>query len=381
MDHQLTGVAVLGSTGSIGTQTLDVIRALGDRFRVIALAAGRNTGLLYEQTAEFRPLFVCAEAPLDPASLAGARQAPINELVLHPDVDVVVVGTTGAAGLAPTLAALRAGKAVALANKEVLVMAGAILSETARASGGQLRPVDSEHSAIWQCLWGEDHAGIDRLILTASGGALRDRAAGSLSTVTATEALNHPTWSMGRKITVDSATLFNKGLEMIEAQWLFDVPFERVDVVMHRESIVHSLVEFRDGSVKAQLGLPNMRLPIQCALTYPERLPCPAVPRLDLATLGSLSFSPPDMGRYPCLALAMEAGRRGGSYPAVLAAADEIAVERFLAGGLRFTDIARVVEHTLAAHTGDAAPGLDAILAADRWARGHAGNQLAGLAV
>lgn len=379
MGAQGTGVAVLGSTGSIGTQTLDVIRALDGRLRVVGLAAGRNTELLYAQAAEFRPELVSAETPLDPERLSGARVAPITELALHPAVDVLVVGTTGRVGLEPSLAALQAGKAVALANKEALVMAGAVLSRAVRAPG-QLRPVDSEHSAIWQCLWGETPEAVARLILTASGGALRDRPLDTLATVTPQEALRHPTWNMGRKITVDSATLFNKGLETIEARWLFDVPLERIEVVMHRESIVHSLVEFRDGSVKAQLGLPNMRLPIQCALTYPERLPCPAVPRLDLAALGSLQFAAPDFGRYPCLALAMEAGRRGGTYPAVLAAADEVAVEQFLAGRIGFTEIPRVIESTLDAHTPVADPDLEAILAADAWARSHARTLLAGRA-
>ncbi len=376
MDQRVIGVAVLGSTGSIGTQTLDVIRALGGRLRVVALAAGRNTDLLYRQVAEFRPSFVCADTALDPDRLAGARVVPMEEMVSHPDVDVAVIGTTGAAGLAPTLAALRAGKAVALANKEVLVMAGAVLTRAAAEGGGELRPVDSEHSAIWQCLWGEDRGGIARLILTASGGALRDRPPETLDAVTPEEALRHPTWTMGRKVTVDSATLFNKGLETIEARWLFDVPVERIEVVMHRESIVHSLVEFRDGSVKAQLGLPNMRLPIQCALTYPERLPC-AVPRLDLAALGSLQFAPPDFGRYPCLALAMEAGRRGGTYPAVLAAADEVAVEEFLAGRIRFTDIPRLIERVLTAHVPGPEDDLAAVLEADAWARRQAYEALA----
>jgi len=301
---------------------------------------------------------------------------PMEAMAAHPDVDVVLVGTPGAAGLAPTLAALRAGKAVALANKEVLVMAGAVLTRAAAEGGGELRPVDSEHSAIWQCLWGEARGGIARLILTASGGALRDRPVESLDTVTPEEALRHPTWTMGRKVTVDSATLFNKGLETIEARWLFDVPVDRIEVVMHRESIVHSLVEFRDGSVKAQLGLPNMRLPIQCALTYPERLPCP-VPRLDLAALGSLQFALPDFARYPCLALALEAGRRGGTCPAVRAAADEVAVEEFLSGRIRFTDIPRLIERVLAAHSPGPEDDLDAVLEADTWARRQARAVLA----
>jgi 1-deoxy-D-xylulose-5-phosphate reductoisomerase len=376
MGDHMTGVAVLGSTGSVGTQTLDVIRALGDRFRVVGLAAGRNASLLYAQAAEFHPAFVCAEASLDPAQLTGATIAPMMEMAVHPDVDVLVVATTGRAGLEPSLAALRAGKAVALANKEALVMAGPVLARAATRPA-QLRPVDSEHSAIWQCLWGESPDSVERLLLTASGGALRDRPLDSLSRVTPEESLRHPTWSMGRKITVDSATLFNKGLETIEARWLFDVPLERIEVLMHRESIVHSLVEFRDGSVKAQLGRPSMHLPIQCALTYPERLPCPSVPRLDLAALGELRFGAPDFARYPCLALAMEAGRRGGTLPAVLAAADEVAVEQFLDGHIRYTDIPGVIEATLAAHDPIAEPDLDAILAADAWARTFAESLMA----
>ncbi|MFN8555864.1 MAG: 1-deoxy-D-xylulose-5-phosphate reductoisomerase [Dehalococcoidia bacterium] len=368
----MTGVAVLGSTGSIGAQTLDVIRSLPEHFHVVALAAGRNVDLLYRQVTEFRPRLVCADAEIDRALLADVQVAPIVEVATHPDVDVVVVGTVGAAGLLPTLAALRAGKAVALANKEALVMAGELVVATAKAGGGQLRPVDSEHSAIWQCLWGEEPDGIARLLLTASGGALRDLPLAALADVTPAQALRHPTWSMGRKITVDSATLFNKGLETMEAHWLFDVPMDRIEVVMHRESIVHSLVEFLDGSIKAQLGTPSMMLPIQCALSYPRRLPRPHDQRLDLGALGSLRFASPDFDRYPCLSLAIEAGRKGQSYPAVAAAADEVAVERFLATEIRFTDIAAVIEQTLAAHDSVPAADLDTILAADAWARSYA---------
>src|SRR5579884_2626320 len=270
-DPPLTGVAVLGSTGSIGTQALDVLAGLGERFRVIGLSAGRNTALLYQQIKTWKPKLVCCERELDGAVLAsaGARLAKPEAIACDPDVDVVLVGTSGTAGLMPTLAALKAGKAVALANKEVLVMAGAIVRATADGSAGSLRPVGSEPRAIWRCPWGAERRHVERLILTASGGALRDRPLAELPRVTPDEVLRHPTWVMGRKITVDCATLLNKGLEMIEASWLFDVPIERVDVVMHRESIVHSLVEFSDGSVKAQLGLPDMRLPIQLALTYP----------------------------------------------------------------------------------------------------------------
>jgi 1-deoxy-D-xylulose-5-phosphate reductoisomerase len=287
----------------------------------------------------------------------------------HPDADLVVVATVGTTGLAPTLAALRAGKTVALANKEVLVIAGQLITAEANRHKAELRPIDSEHSAIWQCLWGEQPLSVRRIILTASGGPFRDTPPEELDRVTAEQALRHPNWQMGQKITVDSATLLNKGLECIEARWLFDVPLDRIDVLLHRESIVHSLVEFHDGSVKAQLGVPDMRLPIQCALTYPERVPSTAVPHLDLRHIGALNFGTPDMKRYPCLSLALEAGRRAGTFPAVLCAADEVAIQHFLAGHLRFTDIARVIENALAAHSGAANPTLDDILAADASAR------------
>jgi 1-deoxy-D-xylulose-5-phosphate reductoisomerase len=365
------GVAVLGSTGSIGTRALDVLAQHPDRFRVVALAAGRNVALLAEQVARFAPSFVgCEAAGFDPGD--GARLLPMEEIVARPDVELVVAGTVGVAGLGATLCALRLGKPVALANKEVLVMAGRVIGETARAGGGSLRPVDSEHSAIWQCLWGERPESVGKIILTASGGAFRDLPAEDLTRVTPAQALHHPTWQMGRKITVDSATLMNKGLETIEARWLFDVPLERVEVLMHRESIVHSLVEFRDGSVKAQLGEPDMRLPILCALAYPERLADARAPRLDLGRVGALHFAPPDGARFPCLGLAMEAGRRGGTFPAVLVGAGEAAVEGFLAGEIGFTEMACVVEDALGAHEPDDDSEIEAVLAADAWARRRA---------
>lgn len=372
---QSIGLAVLGSTGSIGRQTLEVVRSLQGRLRVVALAAGVNVTLLEEQAREFSPQFLYAEREGDylrqriGSGDLPSRWASMEEMAGHPEVDLVVIATVGAAGLGPTLAALRAGKAVALANKEVLVMAGHIVTAEARRHGAQLRPVDSEHSAIWQCLWGESPESVQRIVLTASGGPFRDTPLEELAQVTAEEALRHPTWQMGQKVTVDSATLLNKGLECIEARWLFDVPLERIEVLLHRESIVHSLVEFRDGCVKAQLGLPDMRLPIQCALTYPERLPSSMVPRLDLRSLSTLSFGMPDMKRFPCLGLALQAGRRGGTYPAVLSAADEVAVRHFLAGHIGFLDIARAVEDALSAHQGVSHPSLEEILAADAWAR------------
>jgi 1-deoxy-D-xylulose-5-phosphate reductoisomerase len=371
------GLAVLGSTGSVGRQTLQVVESLSDRFDVVALSAGGNVTLLEEQARRFKPRMVWASRQDDYVrdTLIGrgrARWAELDEMAADPRVDIVVLATVGAAGLGPAIAALRAGKAVALANKEVLVMAGQLLVEEARKNGGELRPIDSEHSAIWQCLWGESNDAIDRIILTASGGPFRDMSVDELSRVTAEEALKHPNWEMGKKITVDSATLLNKGLECIEARWLFDVPLERIDVLLHRESIIHSMVEFRDGSIKAQLGVPDMRLPIQCALTYPERLASDAVPKLDLRLMSTLNFAVPSLRKYRCLSLALQAGRKGGTYPAALAAADEIAVQHFLGGYIRFTDIANVLDDVLSAHKDVPDPGLDDLLAADQWARAYA---------
>ncbi len=369
-------VAVLGSTGSIGRQALDVIRRAPGRFSVVALAAGRNVAELSRQVIEFSPEFAWADAdslPLrDALAVTGARWLTMDEMATAPDVDVLLVGTAGAAGLTPTIRALEAGRPVAIANKEVLVMAGHLVRAALLRGGGDLRPVDSEHSAIWQCLWGEEAHEIRRIILTASGGAFRDFDPSQLAAVTAEQALNHPTWKMGAKITVDSATLMNKGMETIEATWLFGVPMAKVEVVLHRESIVHSLVEFSDGSVKAQLGLPDMRLPIQLALAYPDRLQEPPAPPLDLAAVGALHFGTPDTERFPCLALAMEAGRRGGTLPAVMAAADEVAVTRFLAGGLGFAAIPAVIERVMERHSPVPDPDLDAILDADAWARREA---------
>ncbi|MSQ42177.1 MAG: 1-deoxy-D-xylulose-5-phosphate reductoisomerase [Dehalococcoidia bacterium] len=372
MARNVIGLAILGSTGSVGRQALDVVRALPGRFHVVALAAGANVGLLRGQLAEFAPDVAWARPGHESRQLAAdfgtGRWLPMEQIVARPDVDVVLVATSGKAGLAPTLAALRAGKAVALANKEVLVVGGhAVRAEL--AAGGELRPVDSEHSAIWQCIWGEAPEAIARLTLTASGGAFRDYDLDALERVTPEQALAHPTWVMGPKITVDSATLFNKGLEAIEARWLFDIPLGRIDVVQHRESVVHSLVTFVDGSVKAQLGEPDMRLPIQCALTYPERVPVELAPPLDLAARGALHFGPVDVARFPALALTLEAGRRDGSYAAMLSGADEAAVEHFLAGRCRFTDIAKLLERALDAHRSRTDPTLEELLAAEQWGR------------
>ena len=374
-----TTLVLIGSTGSIGTQTLDVVRAMPERYRVLGLAAGRNLDALEAQAREFRPRYLWAAANgTDGGRLraiaddVGASVAPMEAMAADLEGDVLVVGTAGRAGLEPTLTALERGADVALANKEVVVMAGALVRAAADTGGGQLRPIDSEHSAIWQCLWGEEEHEIRRIILTASGGALRDLAPDQLAEVTPEQALRHPTWNMGAKITIDSATLMNKGMETIEARWLFDVPYERVEVIQHAESIVHSLVEFADGSVKAQLGYPDMRLPIQLALSWPLRLR-PTTEPLDLAAVGSLNFSAPDLGRYPCLRLAMRAGLAGGAHPAVLAAADEVAVEAFLGREIRFDQIPALVEYALDAHEGTsqsgAEPSLEQIDAADEWAR------------
>jgi 1-deoxy-D-xylulose-5-phosphate reductoisomerase len=374
MDKPVKGVAVLGSTGSVGTQAIEVLAALGNRYRVTGLAAGRNLSLLEAQIAQFHPAsFACSEEA-DPAEAAGlvrsyaTRRSTLEEIATAPDVDILLVATSGTAGLPAALLALQCGKTVALANKEILVIAGALLRQAAREGGGELRPVDSEHSAIWQCLWGESGSP-KRLILTASGGALRDLSYEDLFSVTPAEALRHPTWDMGPKITIDSASLLNKGLETIEARWLFDIPLERIEVVQHRESIVHSLAEMVDGSVKAQLGYPDMRLPIQCAITYPGRLPLAWSHPLDLVQAGGLSFEAIDSRRFPCLGLAMEAGRRECTYPAVLVGADEVAVERFLAGDIGFMDIPRLIEAALAAHVPVVQPQLADIVEAGEWAR------------
>ncbi len=365
-------VAILGSTGSIGRQALEVVRAFPDRLKVVGLAAGSNVALMLEQVREFRPAFFSLESDADRKQVQAqepeAKYLSSPEMAAHPDVDLVLVATAGKAGLAPTLAALGSRKQVALANKEALVMAGQIVTAAASNAGLAILPVDSEHSALWQCLQGENHRAA-RLLLTASGGAFRDRPAGELASVTPEEALRHPTWRMGRKVTVDSATLMNKGMEVLEARWLFDIPMERIQVVMHPESIVHSMVEFEDGSVKAQLSQPDMRLPIQYALSSPERWANPALPRLDFATVGNLRFGPVDIARYPCLRLALEAGLRGGTYPAALCAADEAAVDLFLGGKIGFLDIPRLVERTLGRHRNVEPPSLYDILAADAWAR------------
>ncbi len=377
MSDDLVNVAVLGSTGSIGRQTLEVVRAHPGIFRIIGLAAGRNQELLKRQIDEFNPSFIYSqETENSPPNDTGGRLLSLEEMACHEDVDIVVVATSGKAGLTPTLAAVRAGKKVALANKESLVMAGEIVMNEAKRSGASILPVDSEHSAIWQCLSGDSQPA-KRLILTASGGPFRGYTPEKLKEVTLAQALKHPSWQMGSKVTIDSATLMNKGLEIIEAHWLFDMPYENIDVVVHPQSIVHSMVEYTDGSLKAQLSHPDMRLPIQYALSYPEHLPNSDIRKIDWADVNSLTFEQPDYDTFPCLKLAVEAGRKGGSNPAVLCAADEVAVELFLNGRIGFTDIPAIIEKTLAAHKAITHPGIEEILEADSWAR-YKARQLAG---
>ena len=373
-----TGVAVLGSTGSIGTQALDVIRAAPGRFRVVALAARRSAARLAAQAREFRPAAVALVEEAEAAGLAaelppgcrlGVGAEAVAELATAEGAEVVLNGVTGSVGLAPTLRALRAGRRLALANKESLIVGGELVRELARP--GQLVPVDSEHSALAQCLRAGRPEEVARLVLTASGGPFRGRSPAELAGVTPAEALAHPTWDMGPVITVNSATLLNKGLEVIEAHLLFGVPFDRIDVVVHPQSVVHAMVEWRDGATIAQLSRPDMRLPIGLALGWPERPERP-VGRLDWAQAGSLEFLPVDRATFPLLDLAVAAGRDGGTAPAVLNAANEEAVAAFLAGRLPFPAIAEVVAAVLAAHQQPARLDLEAVLGAERWSRGRA---------
>ncbi len=360
-------IVVLGSTGSIGQQTLDVVRAHPGRFRIVGLAAGRNIDLLAKQIEEFNPKFVSCSSNDLPAG-AGYEVMSPEEIASHPEADIVVMATSGKAGLSPTLEAIKAGKTIALANKEVLVMAGEIVTRLAKANNARIIPVDSEHSAIWQCLKGESK-NMSRIILTASGGPFYKYSPAQLERVTVEQALNHPSWKMGKKVTIDSATLMNKGLEVIEAHWLFHAPYDNIRILIHPQSIIHSMVEFADGTIKAQLSYPDMRLPIQYALSYPERLPNPSLPLLDWSRVGSLTFQQPDLSAFPCLRLAIEAGRQGGTYPAVLCGADETAVELFLSGRIKFIDIAGLVESTLEQHKSIADPTLEEIIGTDGWAR------------
>ena len=366
-------LAVLGSTGSIGRQTLDIVRSFPERLQVIGLAAGGNAALLAQQIEEFKPKCVAIESAKarDGLRRCGCELTTAEEMAARPDIDLVVIAISGMAGLKPTLAAIRAKKKLALATKEALVVAGSIVIAEAKKHKVQIMPIDSEPSAIWQCLQGERNA-VRRLILTASGGPFRKLSTKELDAVTPQQALAHPTWNMGPKVTVDSATLMNKGFEAIELSWLFDTTIEDIDVVIHPQSIIHSMVELADGSVKAQLSIPDMRFPIQYALFHPGRMTNDSLPRLDFLNIkggNALTFEKPDTDKFPCLRMAFEASRKGGTWPAVLSAADEVAVDRFLKGKIRFTDIPSIIAGALGAHRGVSDPSLNDILAADAWAR------------
>lgn len=379
------GVAVLGSTGSIGTNTLQVIERLSQRFHVVALTAGRNVRLLVEQARRFRPRYVALATREGAAAAREALGAGVRvgwgpeglvEAAVLAEADIVVTAVVGAVGIRATVAALRAGKRVALANKESLVAAGELVTQAAAAGGGEIVPIDSEHSALHQCLRGEEPASVSRLWLTASGGPFRTWSLERMKSVRPEEALQHPTWRMGGKITIDSATLMNKGLEVLEAHWLFGMPLEQIEVVVHPQSIVHSMVEFVDGSVVAQMAPPDMKGPIQYALCYPQREKN-RFGTLALTKLGTLTFEPPDTERFPALQLAYEAGRMGGTAPAALSAANEVAVSAFLEGRIGFLDIARCVEEVLRRHRPVSADTLESVLAADAWARAAAWESIA----
>ena len=383
-------VAVLGSTGSIGQNTLRVIEALGDQFSVTALGAGRSVTRLADQIERFHPSLVSVAGPSEADALArlldarGVRPAPqilhgtdgLVAVAVESGADTVVSAAVGALGFVPTYRALERGLRVALANKETLVVAGELMTGAARRSGAELLPVDSEHNALHQCLRGERREEVCRLVLTASGGPFRETPLEVLRSVTREQALAHPTWRMGEKITIDSATLMNKGLEVIEAHWLFGFGPDQIDILVHPQSVVHSMVELVDGSVIAQMGITDMRHAIQYALTYPRRLPSPCG-TLDLLRVGRLEFFEPDLERFPAVRLAYHALRLGGTYPAVLSGANEEAVAAFLEGRARFLEIPRVVEDVLASHEGQRADSIEAVLAADAWARRAARERLA----
>jgi 1-deoxy-D-xylulose-5-phosphate reductoisomerase len=375
-------IAILGSTGSIGQSALAIVDAHADRLQVVGLAAGENAEALAAQIAKYRPRVVAMstaaaidrlppQAPASGSSIGGTGREGLVAVASHPDVDLVLCASSGTDALEAVLAAIECGKTIALANKEVLVMAGGIVTEAAARRGVTILPVDSEHNAIHQCLHGRSASEIRRLILTASGGPFRGKRAGELAGVTAEAALKHPTWRMGRKITIDSATLMNKGLEVIEAHWLFGVAASQIEVVVHPQSVVHSMVELTDGSIIAQLGVTDMRLPIQYAFSYPERWPAPLA-SLDLTQAARLDFAIPDSDAFPCLALAYRALRAERSLPVVLNAANEVAVASFLEGAIGFTAIPEVIERTMDAHQSAEVITISAVRAVDGWAREYA---------
>ncbi|MBD2514280.1 1-deoxy-D-xylulose-5-phosphate reductoisomerase [Nostoc sp. FACHB-973] len=378
----MKAITLVGSTGSIGTQTLDIVSQYPDQFRIVGLAAGSNVEMLAAQIRQFRPKIaaICLEdkfpalkeavKDLDPQPILLAGEAGVIEVARYGEAQTVVTGIVGCAGLLPTIAAIEAGKDIALANKETLIAGGPVVLPLIEKHGVKLLPADSEHSAIFQCLQGVPKNGLRRILLTASGGAFRDWDVEKLAEVTVADALKHPNWSMGRKITVDSATLMNKGLEVIEAHFLFGLGYDDIEIVIHPQSIIHSLIELQDTSVLAQLGWPDMRLPLLYALSWPDRI-YTNWERLDLVKAGNLTFREPDHQKYPCMQLAYAVGKAGGSMPAVLNAANEQAVALFLSEKIRFLDIPRCIEWVCDRHQNDnrANPSLDDILAADQWAR------------
>jgi 1-deoxy-D-xylulose-5-phosphate reductoisomerase len=385
----MKSIVILGSTGSIGTSTLDIVERFPDEFRVVGLTAGNNDATLEAQVRRFKPRAVAMANELAAARLRQrcsglsveilSGQEGLIQVASLPEAELVMSAIVGGAGLVPTLAAIRSKKHIALANKEPMVMAGKLMQEEAKSHGVRIFPVDSEHSAIFQSLEGHRIKDVRRLILTASGGALWDIPKEQLQDVTPERALQHPNWKMGAKITIDSATLMNKGLEVVEARWLFDISESRIDVLIHRESIIHSLVEYEDRSMISQLGLPDMRTPISYAMRYPDRLPLD-LPSLDLTEVGKLTFCKPDHDRFPCLGLGYESLRIGGTMPAAMNAANEIAVEAFLQGGIRFTDISDIIQSTMQAHSPRDVTSVDVALEADRWAREKADSLVHALA-
>ncbi len=385
----MKSLAVLGSTGSIGVTTLDLVARFPDRFRAVALAAGRNVERLAAQVRQFRPVVVATADAAGAAALRAAVPEFRGEIVAGieaiagvaslPEVDLVISALVGAIGLRPTLAAIEAGKDVALANKEVLVVAGELVQAAARRRGVSVFPLDSEHNAIYQAMHGHRRSDVKRIVLTASGGPFLHASLDELRRATPAQALKHPTWKMGAKITIDSSTLMNKGLEVIEAHWLFDLPAEQIDVVMHPQSIVHSMVEYIDGSVLAQLGIPDMAIPISYILAHPERLPLPHLPSLDLVQAGRLEFFAPDLERFPCLGLAYDALRARQGAPAVLNAANEVLVDAFLSGRIAYLDIPGIARRVLDRHQPVRDGGLEALLEADAWARETAAELIGGV--
>jgi 1-deoxy-D-xylulose-5-phosphate reductoisomerase len=375
----MKGIALLGSTGSVGVTTLDVISRFLERFRVVAMAAGQNLDLFTEQIRRFKPELVSVATPelaRDLKNRLGGEKVDIVHgmdgaiaVATHRDAQFVMSAIVGAVGLRPTLAAAKAGKDVGFANKETLVVAGEVMTRAVRDSGSKLLPVDSEHNAIFQCLEGRQRSNVKRIILTASGGPFLKLPLERFATVTIAEALKHPTWRMGAKITIDSASLMNKGLEVIEARWLFDLPAEQISVVIHPQSVIHSMVEMIDGSVIAEMAIPDMAIPVAYALAYPERLPMTHLKPLSLAECGALTFEQPDVNRFPCLRLAYEALNAGGTMPCALNAANEVMVAAFLAGETQFLDIARNIETVMTRHSNQPARTLEDLIETDGWAR------------